>query len=373
MSAPTRQDWIAPTYLLTNIGDFIESITYRMLADGMILQDIRAAGESVTDWRGWCPFWMERAELHEGSGDAALERGHELTAGEHYARASLCAHYGQFLYFAFPDVKKQAVELKARLFEKAAPLIRPAAERIEIPFDGQQLPAYLRLPTQGDLPFPCVVNVGGLDAAKEDAYQFTSLCTARGLATLAFDGPGQGEAFYRGILMGDHFTVAISDALDYLETRQEIDQQRLGVIGRSTGGFLAPKAAAIDKRIKACAVWGAMYDLALFDDMPPLIIDGFQFVTKSRNPDEAREAMRFVNLAGFAKEISCPLYVLHGGKDNITPLYNATRMIEEASGETELALYENSIHCNHDVAHIARPAMADWLAQTLGAGRPVSR
>lgn len=370
MSVETGQEWIAPTYLLTNIDDFVESITFRMLADGMILQDVRAARETVKDWAGWCPFWMDRATQHEAAGDAALEREYALTAGEHYARAALCAHYGQFLYFAFPDVKKQAVELKVRLFEKAAPLVDPPAERIEIAFGENMLPAYLRLPIQGEAPFACVVNVGGLDAAKEDAYQFTSLCTARRLATLAFDGPGQGEAFYRGILMGDHFSAAISAVIDYLETRPEIDREGIGVIGRSTGGFLAPKAAALDERIKACVAWGAMYDLARFDDMPPLIIDGFQFVTDSRNWDEAKDAMKFVNLAGFAERITCPLYVLHGGKDNITPVYNATRMIEEAKGETELALHEDSIHCNHDVAHVARPAMADWLAKTLGAGGP---
>ena len=31
---------VAPTYWLTNISEFVESITYRMLADGMLLQDI---------------------------------------------------------------------------------------------------------------------------------------------------------------------------------------------------------------------------------------------------------------------------------------------------------------------------------------------
>lgn len=362
-SSDQGRTYIAPTYLLTDIPAFVDSITYRMLADGMILQDVRAARGQVHDWAAWCPFWMDKAHEHEALADAALEKGYRLTAGEHLVRASLCAHYGQFLYFAFPEVKQAAVELKVELFARAAPLIRYPAEQIDIPHTTP-LASYLRVP-DGPGPFPCLVFVGGLDAAKEDAYQFSTLCLDRGLAVLAFDGPGQGEAFYRGMLMDGEFHRSVSAVIDYLGTRPEIDAGRIGVAGRSTGGFLAPHAAALDDRIKACVVWGAMYQLDDFEDMPPLIKDGFQFVTASRDWDEAEQAMSFVNLTGFAERISCPFYVLHGGKDNITPPKNAERMIAEATGPTELHLYPDSIHCNHDVAYIARPDMADWLAANL--------
>jgi 2,6-dihydroxypseudooxynicotine hydrolase len=358
-------EYVAPTYLLSNIPDFIDSITYRMLADGLILQDIRAAREAVSQWSGWGEFWMARARIHERAGEESFAKGYRLTAGEHFARGSLCAHYGQFLYFAFPEVKRQASDMKVQLFQKAAPLVEPPAERLEIPYEGAVLPAFLRVP-QRSRPVPCVVLVGGLDAAKEDAHQFSSLCVARGLATIAFDGPGQGETYYRGLRLDASYHRAVSAVIDYLETRPEIDRAKIGVMGRSTGGFLASQAAALDPRITACVVWGAMYDLRQFARIPPLVKDGFQMITRSKNWDEAEVAMRFVNLHGLAGRITCPLYVLHGGKDNITPPYNATRLVAEAKGPTTLALYEDSIHCNHDVAYIARPDMADWLARHLG-------
>jgi 2,6-dihydroxypseudooxynicotine hydrolase len=360
----TSLQHVAPTYWLTNIPEFVESITYRMLADGMLLQDIRAASEQVTDWAGWGPFWLDRARQHEKVGARMLAKGYRLSAGEHFVRASLCAHYGQFLYFAFPETKRELVELKAAVYRRATPLLDPPAEPFEVAFGGTSLPGYLRVP-RASTPPPVVVHVNGLDAAKEDAHQFAGLCLARGLAVCVFDGPGQGEALYRGLRLGPDYHQAVSAVIDFLETRAEIDAQRVGVIGRSTGGFLAPQAAALDQRIKACVAWGAMYDLAEFDAGPPLIKDGFQLVTGSRNWDEAREAMRFVDLSPFADRISCPLYVLHGGKDNITPPYNAERMIASVKGPTELAFYPDSIHCNHDVAYIARPEMADWLALQL--------
>lgn len=359
------EDYIAPTYLLTSVADFADSITERGLADGLIYRDIRRVKQDVADWKDWGDYWAERALEHEAAGDASLAGGHSLTAGQHFARASLCAHYGQFLLFEYPEVKERISELKVRLFAKAAPLISSPAERIDIPSSFGILPAFLRLPLEGSAPLPCVVHVGGLDAAKEDAYQFSNLCLDRGLAILTFDGPGQGETFYAGMRMGEGWHMAVSAVIGYLETRSEIDPGRIGMIGRSTGGFLAARATATDKRVQALAVWSAMYDLAAFDDIPPLVQDGYRFITESPDLASAKEAMRFVNMEGFAEQITCPMYVLHGGRDNIAPPYNAHRLVAEAKGPTTLSFYEDSIHCNHDVAHIERPAMADFLATQL--------
>jgi len=361
------QSYVSATYLLTSVPDFLESITYRMLADGMILQDIRLAA-SIAEWSEWGDFWIQCALEHEQLALNSSERGYARTAGEHLVRASLCAHYGQFLYFEYPETKRRAAELKARLFRKAAPLISPPAESVEIPYGGVALPGYLRVPT-GRPPFPAVVLLGGVDAAKEDAYQFSNLCLARGLATIAIDGPGQGEALYRGLALGPDFHHAVSAVVDELTHRREIDAGRIGIIGRSLGGFLAPQAAALDKRIRACVAWGALYDLSSFDSKPPLIRDAYRFVTGSRDWEEAKQRTAFINLKGIAERITCPLYVVHGEKDNSVPPANAQRLVAEAQGPAKLWLVPDSIHCNHEVAHIVRPDMADWLAKELGAER----
>lgn len=355
--------FVSPTYLMTTVPDFLRSITYRMLADGLLLQDIRAA-ESIDDWATWGDFWIDRARGHERLATVASGVGRAVTASQHLVRASLCAHYAQFLYFDFPEIKRRAVELKAALYAAAAPLLSPPAIPVEIPFAGGSLPGYLRVPA-GTAPCPAVVLVGGLDAAKEDANQFSDLCLERGVATLAFDGPGQGEAFYRGHLFSAEFHRSISAAVDLLETRSEIAEGRIGVLGRSLGGFLAPQAAARDLRIKACVAWGALYDLGSFDRKPPLIQEGYRFITGAADLAEAKARAAFVDLSGTAEAIACPLYVVHGMKDNSVPPESAERLVREARGPTELWLVPDSIHCNHDVAHVVRPAMADWLAETL--------
>ena len=105
-----------------SIRDFTELFTYRMLADGVVLYDIHAAIAEVGDWSQWCAFWVDRAKEHESSADESQAQGDSLTAGEHLVRAALCAHYAQFMYFAYPEAKREAAELKVDLFKRAGSL-----------------------------------------------------------------------------------------------------------------------------------------------------------------------------------------------------------------------------------------------------------
>lgn len=72
----------------------------------------------------------------------------------------------------------------------------PPQEPVEIGFRDIKMPSYLRLPIAAKKP-PLVVLLGGLDTTKEEQMVINDLCVSRGLATLTFDGPGQGETFYR--------------------------------------------------------------------------------------------------------------------------------------------------------------------------------
>ena len=49
--------------------------------------------------------------------------------------------------------------------------------------------------------------------------------------------------------------------IDYIETRRDLDAARIGMWGVSLGGYYAPRAAAFDKRIKACIALGGPFDL----------------------------------------------------------------------------------------------------------------
>ena len=128
--------------------------------------------------------------------------------------------------------------------------MRPPGERVEIPYQGKTLAGILRKPHGVERP-PVVVMAVGLDSTKEETDAYEAPFLARGMATLVFEGPGQGEAQYDFAIRGD-YEVPAEAVLDYIETRRDLDAARIGLWGVSLGGYYAPRAAAFDKRIKAC-------------------------------------------------------------------------------------------------------------------------
>ena len=170
-------------------------------------------------------------------------------------------------------------ERAVELFDRAAPHFVHAGERVEIPLDDARIPGYLRLPAAAaEGPVPCCVLIGGLESTKEESHLFENLCLDRGMATFAFDGPGQGELFFDVKLVPD-FERYSSAVLDHLVGRPELDADRIGVLGRSLGGHYAPKAAAGDERFAACCAWGACFDLSDLPEMPEHTRHGFIYAT----------------------------------------------------------------------------------------------
>ena len=344
--------------------DFLyNTYTHRFLAEGVPYRDLMDMKAKIGDLAQWPVVWSEAAAAADARAEAALAQRCQVTSGTELARASLYYFFAQFLLWNDPATKRIAYEHCARTFRRAAPLLDPPFEPLTIPFAGIELPAFLRKPKGVSRP-PCVVLLGGLDTTKEEQLVMSTLCVQRGLATLAYDGPGQGETYYRMKLSGD-FDKSIYAVLDAVERRADVDGSRIGIIGRSMGGHYAPKAAALDRRVKAAIAWGAMYHLKNWATMPTLTQQGFAYVTGSKTVEDAKPFFDAVNLEGLAAKITCPLQIVHGGLDPITPTENATRMKTEASGPTELLFWKDSLHCAHDRAHIVRPAMADFMLRHL--------
>ena len=190
----------------------------------------------------------------------------------------------------------------------------------------------------------------------------------RGMATFTFDGPGQGETWFQGGMIVD-FERATSAVIDYLEKLSHVDADRLGVFGPSMGGYLAPRSAACDTRIKACTFAGGMYDrsrvLNRLDD--PFEFARISHIWKVYDKEKLVELHRQCTLEGLASKIRCPLLVVHGTKDFV-PVEQAKRTYDEASGPKEWVLLEGGNHVCNNMPFRYRPLIGDFLAKHLGAG-----
>src|SRR3989339_1098815 len=103
----------------------------------------------------------------------------------------------------------------------------------------------------------------GLDVTKEICFFFGGVrdLVRRGIACLLVDGPGNGESIrFRDLYLRYDQEVPAGAAVDYLETRSDVDPKRIGVMALSLGGYYAPRSASFEKRFRACVAWGAQWD-----------------------------------------------------------------------------------------------------------------
>src|SRR5690606_37177572 len=103
----------------------------------------------------------------------------------------------------------------------------------------------------------------------------------RGYAVLLVDGPGQGGAFVeQGLVFRPDWENVVTPQIDWLLTRPDIDPDRIALIGRSWGGYLAPRAATGEHRIAAVIADAAQYDVGgralglLPEELQPLLLTG---------------------------------------------------------------------------------------------------
>ena len=111
--------------------------------------------------------------------------------------------------------------------------------------------------------YPAIAVSGPFGAVKEQSSGlYAQMLAERGFMTIAFDpsftGESSGEPRY--VASPDINTEDFSAAVDYLSTRQDVDSERIGIVGICGWGGMAINAAAIDTRIKA-TVASTMYDM----------------------------------------------------------------------------------------------------------------
>lgn len=341
----------------------------RYVTNGVPIGDFQEVTGGVDRWEEWCAAWSARGAVHERLGDEALAAGHDRSAGEHLVRAALCYHFGKFLFVHDRAQHRAAHDRAVAAHRRALPLLDPPAERVEIPFGQATLAGNLRLPRGASGRVPVVVMVSGLDSTKEEQGASEETFLDRGLATLAFDGPGQGEAEF-DLPMRHDFEVPVAAVVDYVESRPELDAGRIGLWGVSLGGHYVVRAAAFEPRIRACVSLSGSYRVAeTWPHRPLLNRRAYQVRAHLDSDEAAEEFVRSFDLTGVAEKVTCPTYVLGGTADRLTPPSAAERIAAEVSGPVVLNLVQGGNHVASNKPYAYRPQSADWLNNVLISGQ----
>ncbi len=341
----------------------IDNWAPRMVTQGIDYNDFLRTTARIERWEEWIGAWSETAALHLGLAAEAEAEARERTAGEAYVRAALAFHFAKYVWVVDPERNRETtVRARDALYE-AHRLLDPTAERIVADRDGVSIRANLRRPPGAERP-PLVILIGGLDSTKEEFFNFEAVFHARGLATLALDGPGQGEAGFGAPIRHD-YEVAVSLALDTIAGRDDLDNDRVGAAGVSLGGYYAPRAAAFEPRLRAAAgVSGPRNFGELWDQLPPVTRESFVHYSGSTDDEQGRERAGRLDLDGIAERIEQPLLVITGKLDRLIP-WESTRSVAESAPAGRFVLYEEGNHVCNNVAYRYRPLLADWLAEQL--------
>lgn len=235
----------------------------------------------------------------------------------------------------------EGIPLEARIVDKQD---TPDYVREKIVFRGvrdSRVPGYLAIPKTGESSYPCVLQIHGLNGSKssfwddESPRPGTKELLEAGFAMLALDAQYHGERissndyerpgkmFKRGWInrtweMIIQSTVEYRRALDYLETRTEIDNTRIGIIGYSMGGIMTFCLTGVEPRIKVSV---ACVTPAFKDRLSPMAPQNFARTVRGR-----------------------PFLMLMGRKDQVYTEEQAQQLYELIDSPTKELVFYDSGH-----------------------------
>lgn len=352
------------------------ALSYSRAADLAEVMTAVAEVESGDADRWYDAFNNLATQVQKTAADAA---DHSISARDALWRASM--YYRNAGVFLLPSDERavDAADLRRHSFALAAEQHTDRIEQIEIPFLGESLPGWFCATARAESgPRPVVIVVGGTDGVAEEMYfAVGSALVERGYSVVVFDGPGQGEALRRGQRVRPDFESAISAVIDFVSDRQDVDADRIGLVGHSLGGLYAARAAATDSRIRGTVLASAPFDLLAnlspedgASDVDEASLAFFVALycelTGSQSLDEVLLKVSGLHLRHHAKEIRTPLLGLYGADDPLVSVADGERIVSEAtSQDAQLIVYPSgtpgSTHCQQDSLPVTQFDLCNWI------------
>ena len=276
--------------------------------------------------------------------------------------------------------------MKASLLFSSLETIDPdkMAPRRPISFkarDGLELHGYLTMPAhaQGSK-VPLVLMPHGGPFGIADTWRYDNdaqFLASRGYAVLQVNFRGSGgrgdsfmEAGYRewsGKIQDD-----LVDGVRWAMAQGEVDGQRMCVYGASFGGYSALMLAAREPALFKCAVgYIGVYDLTLLARPENNRMDAYRaaYIGKTVGADKA--ALEKASPVTLAANITAPVLLVHGGKDERAPVEHAEAMraaLVKAGRPPEWFLAPDEGHGFYDTKNVTEfyQRLETFLAKHLG-------
>jgi alpha-beta hydrolase superfamily lysophospholipase len=344
----------------------------------------------------WYTSWHNLALQVQGWGDKSVEKGHGVSAAQAYLRASMYHRSAGFFLTITPKDPRnnECYDQSVACFRRAIKWLTPRVEAVHIPYQGRSLPGYY-MRSEGGGRRPLAILHTGFDGTAEEMYFTAVALIKRGYSCLIFDGPGQGGALRnQRFHFRPDWETPVKAVIDFAEKLPDASLDRLALLGYSFGGYLAPRAAAYDHRIKLCVANGGVWDmfdviaqrfpkdlLGLMDSDPALFdkyfIEGVStnlgskwglynglYTFGASTPSEWMKMLRSYNLREAAPLIEAETLVIDTEDDTMMPnqakpLFDA---IKAPKTFMEFSKAEGAqLHCQVGAQLRSAQRICDWL------------
>ncbi|MET9175917.1 alpha/beta hydrolase [Streptomyces misionensis] len=374
---------------------------------GSDVGEVVATASQVTsgDYDGWHDAWLATAKRLEAEARAS----HPVSARDGLLRASTYYRAAEFFLHGNPRDPRidHAYQRGVACFRDAIAHL-PDITPVEIPYEDAVLHGYFYR-AAGEGPKPTLVMHNGFDGAAEELHFFGAVGgQERGYHVLTFDGPGQPAAIHRdGLVFRPDWENVVGPVLDFLTQDPGVDPARIALLGVSLGGYLAPRAAAYERRLAAVIALDGVFDAvsaltahlplphdevvrraAAEDDgeLDQIIADARaqsptlrwacdhgRYVTGT-STDRAflAEYARYNFHDGSAEKISCPVLVCEAAADLF---YSATeepdprRLYQHLTAPKKLLTFTEEeggdVHCHPGALRLVVARIFDWLDDTI--------
>jgi len=297
---------------------------------GLKSEDAREALSNIhsLDRDEWAAAWSaigerydKRAKSEEADKNITAARDDYFMAFRYYTAAR----------WPVPNsMGKQKAYLAAlAAFRNYGRFLDPPVEIVHIPFEGKDIPGYIRLP-KDVRPAPLVFMINGTDSRKEDEVQGRDTLFRSGIGVVAVDMPGTGESPVKADVGAERM---FSRVLDYLASRTDVDSKRIVAWGVSYGGHWAASLAYLEKaRLRGAVVQGGpVHDYYTAEwqkkslGTPEYLFDLFAaraaiYGVESLDEFYAYGPRLSLKTQGILGQLSAPMLVLNGEKDSQVPI-----------------------------------------------------
>jgi len=319
------------------------------------LRDVRRLDDWLPAWNRAAQRFLNEARRHEHA-------NHWREAAEARRNAAMCYHAAHLITDDDPRTVRALRAAGVQAFARAISRLMPETKKVNVTWRTSTLPAYLAKPVTGSASAPLVVLLNGATTTKEELLLWADPWLERGIAVLALDWPGTGEAASMPLTADcDDMT----DGIRALAEAADLDPNRVALLGFSLGGVIAVKSAALDRRIDACIAVTSPFDPTQWlGAMNPLVRQ--QLMALAGQSADIRQLAAEFSLRPVIGRLRAPLLVFGAGRDLVVPPDESLRLSAALGDLATLVWYPRGHHGLYEVIDDWTTVAARWLCALWG-------